>query len=120
MIFFYRTLINLIFILSPLIILVRLLKNKEDLKRFKYIKRWLKKYHETGEMNNHLLLNHIIIIFNCWDDAVVPMMFYKIESKYWTYLKSFFIYLDRLHEYPHTGIHELDYDVKILQALRGL
>ena len=35
MIFFYRTLINLIFILSPLIILVRLLKNKEDLKRFK-------------------------------------------------------------------------------------
>ena len=35
MIFFYRTLVNLIFILSPLIILVRLLKNKEDLKRFK-------------------------------------------------------------------------------------
>ena len=93
---------------------------EEDLKRFKYIKRWLKKYHETGEMNNHLLLNHIIIIFNCWNDAVVPMMFYKIESKYWTYLKSFFIYLDRLPEYPHTGIHELDYDVKILETLRGL
>ena len=35
MIFFYRTLINLIFILSPLIILVRLLKNKEDVERFK-------------------------------------------------------------------------------------
>ena len=35
MIFFYRTLINLIFILSPLIILVRLLKDKEDLERSK-------------------------------------------------------------------------------------
>ncbi len=31
----YRILINLIFILSPLIILIRLIKKKEDLKRFK-------------------------------------------------------------------------------------
>ncbi len=35
MIFFYRIFINLIFILSPLIIFFRLLKKKEDLKRFK-------------------------------------------------------------------------------------
>ncbi len=35
MIFFYRILINLIFILSPIIILLRLLENKEDIKRFK-------------------------------------------------------------------------------------
>ena len=34
MIFFYRILINFIFILSPFIIFIRLLKNKEDLKRF--------------------------------------------------------------------------------------
>ena len=35
MIFFYRILINIILVLSPLIILVRLLKKKEDIKRFK-------------------------------------------------------------------------------------
>ena len=35
MIFFYRIFINLIFLLSPLIILLRLLKKKEDPKRFK-------------------------------------------------------------------------------------
>ncbi len=35
MIFIYRTIINLILILSPLIILFRLLKKKEDLKRFR-------------------------------------------------------------------------------------
>jgi 3-deoxy-D-manno-octulosonic-acid transferase len=35
MIFVYRIFINLILILSPLIILVRLLKKKEDLVRFK-------------------------------------------------------------------------------------
>tara|TARA_B100001175_G_scaffold201229_1_gene170851 strand:+ start:906 stop:1148 length:243 start_codon:yes stop_codon:yes gene_type:complete len=35
MIFIYRILINLILILSPLIILLRLLKKKEDFIRFK-------------------------------------------------------------------------------------
>ena len=35
MIFFYRIFINSIFILSPLIIFFRLLKKKEDIKRFK-------------------------------------------------------------------------------------
>ena len=35
MIFFYRIFINLIFFLSPLIILLRLIKKKEDFKRFK-------------------------------------------------------------------------------------
>ena len=35
MLFVYRIFINLILILSPLIVLVRLLKKKEDPKRFK-------------------------------------------------------------------------------------
>ena len=36
---------------------------EEDLSRFKYVKRWLRKYHESGTVNSHLLLNHILIIF---------------------------------------------------------
>ena len=44
MIFFYKVLINFIFILSPLIILTRLFKNKEDLKRFKEKLGFFKKY----------------------------------------------------------------------------
>ena len=35
MLFLYRLLINIIFIFSPLIIIIRLLKKKEDIKRFK-------------------------------------------------------------------------------------
>ena len=35
MLYIYRVLINFIFILSPIIVLVRLLKKKEDFKRFK-------------------------------------------------------------------------------------
>ena len=92
----------------------------EDLKRFKYVKRWLKKYHETGDMNSHLLLNHIIVIFNCWNDAAVPMFFYKIEPIYWSYMKSFLVYLNRVSEYPLTGLHDINEDINILKELNGL
>jgi len=91
-----------------------------DLKRFKYVKRWLRRYHETGEINNHLLLNHIIVIFNCWQDAAMPMFFYKVESKYWSYLKSYFMYLNRLPEFPYSSIHDIPNDENILNELNGL
>lgn len=93
---------------------------EEDLKRFKYVKRWLKKYHETGDMNGHLLLNHIIIIFNCWNDAAVPMLFHKIENSYWPYLKAFILYLNRVPEFPHTEFHDIPADQKVIHVLNKL
>ena len=93
---------------------------EEDLKRFKYVKRWLKKYHESGEINSHLLLNHILVIFNCWNDASIPMLFFKTEPQYWQYLKSFFVYLKRIPEYPHTILHDIEEDINILNDLNGL
>ncbi len=93
---------------------------EEDLKRFKYVKRWLKKYHESGNMNIHLLLNHILIIFNCWDDSAIPLFFYKIEPKYWPYLKSFFLYLNRVPEFPHSILHDIQEDYRISALLNGI
>ncbi len=93
---------------------------EEDLKRFKYVKRWLKKYHESGSVNSHLLLNHIMILFNCWNDAAIPMFFFKLEPAYWSYLKSFLIYLNRVPEYPHTVLHDIEEDINISNILNGL
>ena len=92
---------------------------EEDLKRFKYVKRWLKKYHESGDINSHLLLNHIIVILNCWNDAAIPMFFHKIESAYWPYLKSFLLYLDRIPEYPVSSLHYIQEDAMITRILEG-
>ena len=92
---------------------------EEDLKRFKYVKRWLKKYHESGEINSHLLLNHIIVIFNCWNDAAIPMFFHKIEEEYWSYLKSFLLYLERIPEYPQTTLHYIQSDDRLVRLLEG-
>ena len=92
---------------------------EEDLKRFKYVKRWLKRYHDSGDINSHLLLNHIIIILNCWDDAAIPMFFHKIESTYWTYLKAFLMYLGRIPDQPVTSLHFLPVDERIIRLLEG-
>jgi len=93
---------------------------EEDLNRFKYVKRWLKKYHESGKINSHLLLNHLIIIFNCWNDAAIPMLFYKIDYNCWGYLMSFLTYLDRIPEYPHTPLHDIECDINIAKILKGI
>lgn len=92
---------------------------EEDLKRFKYVKRWLKKYHDSGDINSHLLLNHIIIILNCWDDAAIPMFFHKIESTYWPYLKAFLSYLGKIPQMPVTSLHYIEEDQRIIRLLEG-
>ena len=93
---------------------------EEDLKRFKYVKRWLKKYHESGTINSHLLLNHIIVIFNCWNEAAIPMLFYKIEPTYWGYLKSFLLFLERIPSWPPSELDNINANINILNELKVL
>ena len=54
---------------------------EEDMKRFKWIKRLLKRYKTTGELNSHLLINHFIILYNIFGDAATPLLFYKIDKE---------------------------------------
>jgi hypothetical protein len=69
---------------------------EEDLKRFKYIKRLLKRYETTGELKTHLILNHVIVLYNVFDDAATPLLFYKTEATYWSQIKAFMLFLNRL------------------------
>ena len=41
--------------------------SNDDMKRFKYVKRLLRKYKETGELKERLILNHLIVIFNVFE-----------------------------------------------------
>ena len=47
---------------------------ESDLKRIRYIKRLLKRYKNTGELKIHLILNHLIILFNVFHEAAVLYM----------------------------------------------
>lgn len=69
---------------------------EEDLNRIKYIKRLLRRYETTGELKTHLILNHIIVMYNVFDDAATPILFFKIEATHWPILKAFMLFLNRL------------------------
>ena len=78
---------------------------EEDVKRFKYIKRLLRRYQTTGEFKKHLILNHIILLYNVFDDAATPLLFYKIEATHWSIIKAFMLFLNRL---PPSLNHDVD------------
>ena len=69
---------------------------EDDLKRFKYIKRLLNRYIENGEPNERLIINHIILLYNVFGQATTRMLFFKLEEKYWSDLKTFLVFLNRL------------------------
>lgn len=93
---------------------------ESDLKRIRYIKRLLKKYIITGELKTHLILNHLIVLFNVFNDATVPLLFYNLESELWASIKSFLLFLNRIPEYPKTSIHEIVHDEKCLSQLEEI
>jgi len=68
----------------------------DDLKRFKYIKRLLKRYEKNGLISERLLMNHIIMLHNVFGPAIIPMLFFKFEEKYWPQIKTFLVFLDYL------------------------
>jgi hypothetical protein len=90
---------------------------EKDLNHFKYIKRLLKRYKKSGELKTHLILNHFIILYNIFGEATTPMLFFKIERELWSSLKSFIIFLNRLPEYPKSGIHNIQVDLFCLEEL---
>ena len=70
----------------------------DDLKRFKYLKRLLKTYLNSGVLKLHLIFNHLIIIYNVFGEAATPLLFYKISEEYWSILKAFMLYMSRYPE----------------------
>lgn len=67
----------------------------DDLKRIRYIKVLIGRYKDTGSLQERLILNHIIAMGNMFDtEAVVKMLFFKLDEMVYPILKSFLIYLN--------------------------
>ena len=91
---------------------------EDDLKRFKYIKRLLRKYYDTKVLKERLLLNHIIVLNNVFGpDACATLLLYKIQPEYWPALKSFLLYLNILKE---EELKDIDKDEFVFEVLRKL
>ena len=90
----------------------------DDMKRFKYIKRLLRKYKETGILKERLLLNHIIILNNLFGpEACVTLLLFKIQREYWGTLKSFLLFLNLIID---DELRDVNQNEEVLEILRKL
>ena len=90
----------------------------DDMKRFKYIKRLLRKHKDTGVIKERLLLNHIIVLKNLFGaEACVTLLLFKIQKEYWETLKSFLLFLNIIRDDELKNIEE---DNNVLEILGKL
>ena len=80
---------------------------EEDLKRFQYLRKLFSRYRQVGDLKERLILNHLIIIYNCFGIYATNMLFMKLED-YHEELKPFVEYLNYMPnyvEYNNKKIH---------------
>ena len=88
----------------------------EDIKRFKYLKRLFKKYRDSGQLKERLILNHMIILSNVFTvQAASTLLLFKIEPEYWPAMKSFMVFLNML---PETELLEVQMDIHVWNTLK--
>lgn len=104
------------------------LEFEEDIKRFKYIKRLLNKYRQTGEIKERLILNHIIILSNVFNvEPTVNMLFLKCDPEDYPILKTLLIFLNYMPDRFRISFNsktirqeEIQIDMVIASRLRAL
>jgi hypothetical protein len=90
----------------------------DDMKRFKYIKRLLKKYRVSGVLKERLLLNHIIILRNLFgNEACVTLLLFRTQPEYLEVLKSFLLFLNMINP---NELNEIDLDEGVIDILRKI
>lgn len=70
----------------------------EDLNRVKYIKKLITRYIESDELKERLILNHIIVLNNCFGPEITCKILYLKLKKQMKYVKPFLILLNILPE----------------------
>lgn len=91
----------------------------EDIKRFKYLKRLLRRYQDGGKLSVNLIMNHLVVIFNVFGiDSGLKMLEYKvIDDSNLSILKPFLIYLNVITNDKYTGVSMDNYVVEELRKI---
>ena len=58
----------------------------EDMNRFKYIKRLVNKYLETGTLSERLILNHLITVYNVFGIDPAGQSLHEWDTTCWSNL----------------------------------
>ena len=66
---------------------------EDDLKRFRYLKRLFRKYKQTGELKDRLIINHFVVLYNVFHHrAATKIICFKLYDEL-TCVKPFLIML---------------------------
>jgi hypothetical protein len=77
----------------------------DDLKRFKYIKRLINRYKQTGDLPERLILNHLTVLFNVFGiEPALIMLEHKVGIQDWSIVKPFLVYMRAITNSQYTGI----------------
>lgn len=97
---------------------------QEDLNRFSHIKKIITKYAEgQGEINDRLVLNHLVTLFNVFGLDALLFVLFKIEEKHWGIIFPFLILLNKLPDYiPELKLTtaDIELDKNIIEKLRQI
>jgi hypothetical protein len=86
----------------------------EDLNRIKYIKKLVTRYVEHGELKERLILNHIIVLNNCFGpEACCKILYFKLKPQM-RYIKPFLVFLNILPEILYNVSDEQIVDTNII------
>ena len=70
---------------------------KEDLSRFKYLKKLINRYLESNDFQPRLIVNHLIVIFNVFETrAAFRLLKYKMDDLQLSVIKPFIKFLGYL------------------------
>jgi hypothetical protein len=87
----------------------------EDLSRIKYIKKLITRYIQDNDLKERLILNHIIILNNCFGpEALNKILYLKLKDQM-KYVKPFLIMLNILPEKIHNVNNEIVIDTDIIE-----
>jgi hypothetical protein len=75
------------------------------------------------EINFHLLLNHIITLFNVFGKATAPMIYFKSDSSIYPVIKTYLEFLNLSPDYiPEINLYTTDIHIipEIMEYLKSL
>ena len=98
----------------------------EDLHRIKYIKKLITRYSESKDINERLILNHIITLHNCFGAYLTKILYLKMKKQF-HFVKPFLVLIDALPTIiRNVGDDSIVYtdsipmDLNIIKALRKI
>jgi hypothetical protein len=87
----------------------------EDLNRIKYIKKLITRYVENNDLKERLILNHIIILNNCFGPEVLSKILYLKLNEQMKYIKPFLVMINALPDKIFNVNEELVIDTDLIE-----